>query len=112
MILFKYYKTVGNFSFFCKSVIQIHPLFRKIVLREVGNGESILFWFDIWHEDCPMYIQYPNLFAKAKNAQTVTLAQVYRNESPKIPLIRGASIALRAEKTVVINILTNLNLGG
>jgi hypothetical protein len=39
----------------------------------------------------------------------MTLVQVWNHGSPHIPLYRGSSFALRQEKTVILDILHNLN---
>jgi hypothetical protein len=43
----------------------------------VGTGNNILFWFDISYGELPFYIQFSNLFAKAKSLLTHTVAQVW-----------------------------------
>jgi hypothetical protein len=69
-----------------------------------------LFWFDIWYGEVPFYIQYPNLFAKTKSPLTITMAQVWNLGNFKIPLTRGASLLLRAEKAQVHYIMVDLSL--
>jgi hypothetical protein len=40
------------------------------------NGATVLFWCDVWYGDVPLFIYFPNLFAKAKSSDIVIVAPV------------------------------------
>lgn len=50
---------------------------RILLVKHVGKGDTVLFWLDVWYGNCPLALQFPILFAKAKYIDTLTVAQVW-----------------------------------
>jgi zinc-binding in reverse transcriptase len=75
----------------------------------VGNGHSINFWLDNWCNDYPLSVQFPLVYAKTKSS-LVSLHEVWNNGNFKLNLTRGASIAMRHEKTQLLSSLSSLSL--
>jgi hypothetical protein len=88
------YLFVGRISPFWSAIYKVVPYMQFNMKSSVGTGNNILFWFDIWYGEVPFYIQFPNLFSKAKSPLALTVAQVWNLGNFKISLTRGASLLL------------------
>jgi hypothetical protein len=67
---------IGRLSPFWSSISKMVSYMRINMKFLVGSSTNILFCFDIWYGEVLFYIQFPNLFAKAKSPLTLTVAQV------------------------------------
>jgi zinc-binding in reverse transcriptase len=101
---------VGHISPFWSAISNVVPYMHINMKSLVGTGQNILFWFDIWYGEILFYIQFPNLFAKAKSPLTLTVVQVWNLGNFNVPLTRGASLLLRAEKAHVHSIMVDLSV--
>jgi hypothetical protein len=110
ILILKYrFKTTGSISFFRKSVLSLIPFTRINQKRLVGSDTSILFWYDVWFGEVLFYILFLNLFAKVKSPGVLTLVQVWNHGDIKIPLMWGARLLLRREKSELISIIFTLS---
>jgi hypothetical protein len=61
---------------FWKNVMSVHNFLAIGTSCIVGNGKTINFWHDTWHNNCPLTLQFSLVFAKVKNDK-VSLTQVW-----------------------------------
>jgi hypothetical protein len=76
--------------------------------RIVGNDQSINFWMNNWYNDFPLSLQFPLVYAKTKTS-VVSFREVWNEGIIKLNLTRGASVAMRHEKSQSIAILHSLS---
>ncbi|KAG2536765.1 hypothetical protein PVAP13_9NG218773 [Panicum virgatum] len=46
---------------------------------EIHNGKKVRFWLDVWFEECPLKIRFPNLF-KICNQKDCSVAECIEGE--------------------------------
>ncbi|KAJ4795769.1 RNA-directed DNA polymerase (reverse transcriptase)-related family protein [Rhynchospora pubera] len=92
-----------------KTLSRLKPLFNLGCKRIVGNGDNISFWNEVWLDNIPLSRTFPLLFNKT-NKPKATISQVWNEGKVKLSLSRGISNPVRSKKTVVLNILNELNL--
>jgi hypothetical protein len=84
-------------SSFWKDVMSLSHFISMGTIRIVGDGSTINFWLDSWHNNLPLALQFSLIFAKSKSDR-ITLAQVLNTWSVKLNLTRGVSRDMRQEK--------------
>ena len=54
-------------SNFWKGICSTKDSFAQSIRYQVGNGENVSFWHDVWVGNNPLVIQFPDLYKCAKN---------------------------------------------
>jgi hypothetical protein len=61
-------------SFWWRSMLKMLKTYKGIAQAQVGNGETVLFWSDLWNAKV-LQLDYPQLFSFAKN-KSITVKSV------------------------------------
>jgi hypothetical protein len=69
--------TKDRCSFWWRDVLKLADLFRGIATCKVGNGTTILFWYDVWNDHLLQH-RFPKLYSFAKN-KNISVAQFMLN---------------------------------
>jgi hypothetical protein len=75
--------------------------------RAIGEGTTIYFWHDTWHDNYPLSLYFLLVYAKVKNDK-VTLAQVWNLGNIKLHLTRGVSSAMQVENNKLLLLLRSV----
>lgn len=74
-------------SQFWKSLHKVRSLFHLGVVQQIGNGEAVFFWKDVWLGSCPLKIRYGRLFNITSNPD-ITVADCFVDGVWNITFIR------------------------
>jgi hypothetical protein len=97
----------SNYSIFWKVVSSVSRFLLLGSKWVIGNGQSINFWLNTWHNDYPLSIQFSLIYVKTKTS-SVSLCDVWNMGNIKFNLTRGVSLAMRQEKSQLLSITTVL----
>ena len=97
-------------SFWWRDVMQLSPIYRAVTTVQVGDGSTVLFWKDLWH-DAILSDNHPRLYSFAMN-EDVSVRELLMapalGQNFSLPL----SIQARGELRDLQTSLANMELTG
>lgn len=111
VVCYKYYNPSSSmrFSPLWKEIHELEPIGQVSVCYQVGSESNLLFWTDIWVDNCCLASRYPHLFANCEQPN-ILVHEVFRSQGAALSFIIHLDGVLLREWSEILGLVSHTAL--